>query len=60
MIIQDPTYIKSEIETNPVWALAFWLSEIDNANAPIGWGKYILMARALLTKYDLVERKEIP
>ncbi len=51
--MNDPTYIKAEINLKPEWKLAFWLSEIDNDNAPIGWGKYILLARFLNGKFDL-------
>ena len=49
----DPTYVKAEIDGNPTWRLAFWLSEIDNDNAPIGWSRYIALARALLDKFNL-------
>lgn len=56
--MNDPTYIRSEIESNPVWKLAFWMSEIDNDNAPIGWNKYIILARFLLDKFELIEKKE--
>ena len=44
----DPTYIKSEIEANPAWHLAWVISEIQNDNAPIGWSKYIWLAECLL------------
>jgi hypothetical protein len=49
----DPTYVRSEIDANPVWELAFVLSEIQNDGAPIGWGKYIGVARCLLDSYDI-------
>lgn len=49
----DPTYVQELININPVWKLAFFMSEIDNDNAPIGWGKYIILARAILEKYKL-------
>lgn len=49
----DPTYVKSEIEANPVWELAFTLSEIQNDNAPIGWSKYIPTATCLLGNYEI-------
>lgn len=39
--MKDPTYIKSEIDKNPVWKKAFELSEVKNDNAPIGWSFYI-------------------
>jgi hypothetical protein len=57
--MKDPTYVKEEIEANPVWALAFSMSEIDNDNAPIGWGRYISLAHGLLANYE-VTRKGSP
>lgn len=54
--MNDPTYDKREIEANPVWAVAFSLSEIMNDNAPIGWGKYIYAAECLLANWKM-ERK---
>lgn len=48
--MSDPTYVREEIDANPEWRLAFWLSEIDNDHAPIGWGRYRSMARALLAE----------
>jgi hypothetical protein len=51
--MQDPTYVKELIEDNEIWRLAFLMSEIDNDNAPVGWGKYIHLARYLLDKYEL-------
>ena len=56
MNLPDPTYDKKEIEKDPVWKLAFWMSEVHNDNAPIGWSKYISLADYLLDKYDLVEK----
>lgn len=53
----DPTYIESEIKSNPAWELAFTLSEIQNDNAPIGWGKYIYVAEYLLRSYE-IKRKQ--
>jgi len=58
MGIGDPTYTKEWIDSNPVWKLAFELSEYDNDNAPIGWGQYINLARLLLIKYELLERRK--
>lgn len=40
----DPTYVRAEIEENPIWRRAFQLSEQHNDNAPIGWGRYIPQA----------------
>lgn len=45
--MNDPTYVKSEIEANPTWRLAFFISEIDNDTAPIGWGRYISIAESV-------------
>jgi hypothetical protein len=54
--MNDPTYIKSEIESNPIWKLAWWLSEIENDNAPIGWSRYINLASSLLRKFEMKEK----
>lgn len=54
--MQDPTYDNNEIEKNPAWQLAFSLSEIENDNAPIGWGKYISTAKCLLDNYEIKRR----
>jgi len=53
----DPTYVKSEIEANPDWKLAFTLSEIDNDTAPLGWFKYIHLAIWIRTNFDEKEKK---
>ena len=42
--MNDPTYVKAEIDANPDWALAFRMSEVDNDNAPIGWFRYVTLA----------------
>lgn len=55
--MSDPTYVKEEINANPVWKLAFILSEIQNDGAPIGWGKYIWIAQCLINYVDLKEAK---
>jgi len=57
MSLPDPTYVKEEIDANPVWKLAFWMSEIDNDHAPIGWSRYIILARAVLHRFTLTERQ---
>lgn len=54
--MSDPTYVRKDIEANPVWQLAFSLSEIQNDNAPIGWGKYIWIAECLLANYDIKKK----
>lgn len=46
--MSDPTYSKSQIESNPTWYLAWTLSEIMNDGAPIGWSKYIWVAECLI------------
>jgi hypothetical protein len=51
--MRDPTYVKADIEANPVWDLAFVLSEILNDGAPIGWSKYISTAECLLAHYEI-------
>jgi hypothetical protein len=43
----DPTYQQDQIDANPIWRVAFILSEILNDNAPIGWGGYIYAAERL-------------
>ena len=55
----DPTYDRNEINDNPAWQIAFSLSEIQNDNAPVGWGKYIWIAECLLANYD-IRRKSKP
>ena len=47
----DPTYVAAEISANPIWALAFSLSEVDNDNAPLGWFRYIHVARWVIENY---------
>lgn len=54
----DPTYVKEHIDANPIWKLAWRLSEIDNDNAPIGWWRYINLARWLLSTFIMTERTE--
>lgn len=51
--MNDPTYVKKDIEANPVWQVAFDLSEILNDRAPLGWSRYITTARCLLALYDM-------
>lgn len=56
--MNDPTYDPEAIKSNPVWQLAFSLSEIQNDNAPIGWGKHIFVAECLLANYDITRKKD--
>jgi hypothetical protein len=55
----DPTYNKELIDANPVWQLAFSLSEIRNDFAPIGWSKFIFTAECLLSVYDIKKKGEV-
>ena len=57
MPVADPTYVKAAINANPTWQLAFYLSELQNDNAPLGWGNYIWIADCLRANYD-IRRKE--
>ena len=62
--MSDPTYVKAQIDANPVWAVAWWLSEIHNDAAPMGWARYIPIAEELQGRprpepreaYDLCRR----
>jgi hypothetical protein len=54
----DPTYVKAEIDANDAWHLAFRLSEVDNDQAPIGWSRYVPMARWLLENFDMKPKVE--
>jgi hypothetical protein len=56
----DPTYSRSEIRANPVWDLAFVLSEVMNDDAPIGWGKYIFAAECLLGAFEIRRKPAAP
>jgi hypothetical protein len=56
--VKDPTYNTDEIEANPIWQLAFSLSQIRDDFAPIGWGKYIWTAECLLKNYDIRRKEE--
>jgi hypothetical protein len=56
----DPTYVQAEIDRNPVWALAFRLSEVDNDRAPLGWFQYLGLASWLLSTFDLKEKSSEP
>ncbi len=56
--MNDPTYEKDKINANPVWKLAFLMSEMDNDMAPIGWGRYINLANQLLGTFKLVALDE--
>ena len=56
--MSDPTYRTEAINADPLWRLAFVLSEIDNDTAPIGWGTYIWKAEALLEVFDVTPKQE--
>lgn len=55
--MSDPTYVRKEILADPVWDLAFVLSEIQNDRAPIGWSKYIPAAQCLLGAFEIRRRQ---
>lgn len=55
----DPTYNQQEIDANPVWQLAFFLSEIQNDNAPLGWSIYIFVAKRLLENFEIKRKASI-
>jgi hypothetical protein len=56
----DPTYDKELIKADPVWYLAWVMSEIENDVAPLGWGRYIRLARGLLSNFDITEKRATP
>jgi hypothetical protein len=56
----DPTYDREQIRANPIWDLAFVLSEIQNDAAPMGWSKYIWVAECLLAAFDITRKPETP
>ena len=60
MRYNDPTYVQAEIQANPVWTLAFRMSEFDNDNAPLGWGDYRPLAQWLINNFDMTERLPSP
>ena len=51
-LVQDA---KEEIDADPIWKLAFLMSEIDNDLAPIGWSRYIHLAENLQRIYKMEE-----
>lgn len=53
----DPTYVRAEIDANPVWQLAFRLSEVHNDHAPLGWSHYIGLADWLIQHYTMHPRE---
>jgi hypothetical protein len=54
--MNDPIYRSDLINADPIWKLAFELSEVDNDDAPLGWSAYVPMARHLLSRYRLIEK----
>lgn len=58
--MSDPTYSKAEIEANPVWHIAWVLSEIRNDSAPLGWGSYITTAECLLDAFEIKPKRQPP
>jgi len=51
--MKDPTYERAEIEANPVWFIAWIISEHLNDNAPLGWSRYIGAANSILDHFDV-------
>lgn len=51
----DPTYVRADIDANPIWKRAFYLSELENDNAPIGWSRYIPKAEDQLAEEALMK-----
>jgi hypothetical protein len=54
--VNDPTYVKEEIEANPVWYLAWVLSEVQNDRAPLGWSEWVYTAECLLAHFTIVKK----
>lgn len=46
--MNDPTYIKAEINSNPVWKIAWVLAQCKDDGAPIGWSKWIWVAEEII------------
>lgn len=57
--MRDPTYDREVIDANPVWRVAFALSEIQNDGAPLGWGRYIVIAECLLSVFDITPKAPV-
>lgn len=55
----DPTFNLEVINADPDMELAFCMSELENDNAPIGWSKYLPLAKMLRSHYN-ISRKEKP
>ena len=56
----DPTYVPARISENPVWKIAFTLSEVANNKAPVGWSEYIPLAEKVIeeAKHAIQEPKD--
>lgn len=50
--MNDPTYDKKAIDADELWKLAFWMSEVHNDYAPIGWSRYIPLARLVNERFS--------
>lgn len=46
--MSDPTYDPVEIHANPIWRVAFVISECLNDKSPIGWSNYIWVSQAII------------
>lgn len=54
--MDDPTYEEVVINRYPIWRLAFFLSELYNDNAPIGWSKYAEIAERAIEEAKRVKQ----
>jgi hypothetical protein len=53
--MNDPTYDIEDIKKNELWHIAWLMSECMNANAPIGWFRYLWVAGVVLKNLRGVE-----
>jgi hypothetical protein len=54
----DPTYDLITINKNPVWRVAFVISECLNDTAPLGWGSYIWVAEKIVADEKQAKKKK--
>jgi hypothetical protein len=57
-MMEDPTYNRREIDSNPIWKLAFEISEQKNDMAPLGWSRYIAEAKMQIGPKPKLELKK--
>jgi hypothetical protein len=53
----DPTYDRTKIRANPVWELAFVMSEIEYDAAPMGWGNYLSLAEGIMANFEVTPKE---